>query len=578
MRVSGVLAVLGLVSPVVLGDVVASDSSKATKVSDYSSVLETNFCKMDKDEMIGPNCEVTFKEINDINQNIRKNVIDLVNTDFFKYFKIDLYKQCPFWDDNNAYCVNRACAVDIVEDWDTLPEYWQPDVLGSLSNGTTVEDTDDDDDEFTFLDQLCAGNNKQKFMAGGDVNYCDMEDFSKEGSVLVDLSANPERFTGYGGEQSGQIWSSIYRENCFTLNETGQSIAKDVFFRLVSGLHASIGTHLSNEHLNVETGKWEPDLDLFMARVGNFPERVSNMYFNYALVSKALWKIKPYLNHLEFCSSYDEDVKDKIINIISQLDSKIFNEDLVFEDDLSSKLKDDFRVRFKNVTKIMDCVHCDRCRLWGKVQTTGYATSLKILFELDEGDEQTKQHIVDKLTKYELIALFNTLDRLSKSIESVNNFERLYNEKLKSKDTGTLASFFQNNNFFKLLGKASKCITESVQEVNKSLNNSIQKRNEPSSKINKKQEKQFSDLKMPEKKPQQKSNQQVENVWKKAWNNEIHNLKEAFTFIYRSYLDLPRNIFKLTLSTVARLWNRFIGVKDYLRESDKDISYEINLQ
>jgi len=32
----------------------------------------------------------------------------------------------------------------------------------------------------------------------------------------------------------------------------------------------------------------------------------------------------------------------------------------------------------------MDCVGCDKCRLWGKVQTTGVATALKVLFELDE--------------------------------------------------------------------------------------------------------------------------------------------------------------------------------------------------
>jgi hypothetical protein len=32
----------------------------------------------------------------------------------------------------------------------------------------------------------------------------------------------------------------------------------------------------------------------------------------------------------------------------------------------------------------MDCIGCDKCRLWGKVQTTGLATALKVLFELDE--------------------------------------------------------------------------------------------------------------------------------------------------------------------------------------------------
>jgi ERO1-like protein beta len=32
----------------------------------------------------------------------------------------------------------------------------------------------------------------------------------------------------------------------------------------------------------------------------------------------------------------------------------------------------------------MDCVGCDKCRLWGKIQTTGLGTALKILFEMDE--------------------------------------------------------------------------------------------------------------------------------------------------------------------------------------------------
>ena len=47
-------------------------------------------------------------------------------------------------------------------------------------------------------------------------------------------------------------------------------------------------------------------------------------------------------------------------------------------------LKEEFKAHFRNVTRIMDCVGCDKCRLWGKVQTTGIATALKILFELDE--------------------------------------------------------------------------------------------------------------------------------------------------------------------------------------------------
>ena len=32
----------------------------------------------------------------------------------------------------------------------------------------------------------------------------------------------------------------------------------------------------------------------------------------------------------------------------------------------------------------MDCVGCEKCRLWGKLQVLGLATSLKILFSVDD--------------------------------------------------------------------------------------------------------------------------------------------------------------------------------------------------
>lgn len=509
----------------------------------------TNFCKMNKDDFIGATCDISFKEINDLNGNIREELFLLVHSDFFKYFKLDLYKQCPFWNDNNGYCVNRACAVDVIEDWDNIPEYWQPEVLGSLEGDNL--NSDQEDDECTFLDQLCdqVNNIPRK---SEDIEYCDTKDFDSKQSVLVDLTSNPERFTGYGGEESSQIWSSIYKENCFSLSETGQNLAKEVFYRLISGLHASIATHLSNEYLNTETGAWEPNLDLFMLRVGNFPDRVANIYFNYAVVGKALWKIQPYLSHLEFCNAYNEDIRTMVNNVISNLDTRIFNEDLLFQDDISSKLKNDFRVRFKNITKIMDCVHCDRCRLWGKVQTTGYATSLKILFEISSGDDVSRQHVVDKLTKYELIALFNTFDRLSKSIEAIKNFEKLYNDRLDNLNNGKLSGFFQTNNFFRILKKARNSLTSNINTIVSENSEIIEK---------------FEDIILPQKTV--KIRKDIEkNKWQNAWNVEIDNVKEAIRFIYKSYIDFPKNLGKILLLKVNHLWNKFIGIPNYVNEQD----------
>ena len=33
---------------------------------------------------------------------------------------------------------------------------------------------------------------------------------------------------------------------------------------------------------------------------------------------------------------------------------------------------------------LMDCVGCEKCRLWGKLQVIGIGTALKILFSVDD--------------------------------------------------------------------------------------------------------------------------------------------------------------------------------------------------
>lgn len=37
----------------------------------------------------------------------------------------------------------------------------------------------------------------------------------RAGLSYVDLSLNPERYTGYSGHSTKRIWNAIYNENCF---------------------------------------------------------------------------------------------------------------------------------------------------------------------------------------------------------------------------------------------------------------------------------------------------------------------------------------------------------------------------
>ena len=83
-------------------------------------------------------------------------------------------------------------------------------------------------------------------------------------------------------------------------------------------------------------------------------------------------------------------------------------------------LKSEFRERFRNVSRIMDCVGCDKCRLWGKLQTSGYGTALKALFEYDP--ERVEEFY---LRRTEVVSLIVTLQRLSHSIWAVQQFREM---------------------------------------------------------------------------------------------------------------------------------------------------------
>lgn len=90
-----------------------------------------------------------------------------------------------------------------------------------------------------------------------------------DNGVFVDLIENPERFTGYAGEDANKIWRSIYEENCFTPTQQNNPLAnsdwnkceeRQLFYRIVSGLHSSITTHLAYEWFNQKTNSWVPNM------------------------------------------------------------------------------------------------------------------------------------------------------------------------------------------------------------------------------------------------------------------------------------------------------------------------------
>lgn len=163
---------------------------------------------------------------------------------------------------------------------------------------------------------------------------------------------------------------------------------------------------------------------------GEGPNRLKNLYFLYLLELRALVKAAPYLGSLTFYTGNeenDQNVRDGIKDLLSVLKDfpEHFDERSMFsgEQQQAGTLKEEFRQHFRNISRIMDCVGCDKCRLWGKLQVTGLGTALKVLFSGNFDQEYSPTQETDiHLSREEIVSLFNAIGRLSYSINELETF------------------------------------------------------------------------------------------------------------------------------------------------------------
>ncbi len=102
---------------------------------------------------------------------------------------------------------------------------------------------------------------------------------------------------------------------------------------------------------------------------------LKNLYFLYLLELKAVMKAAPFLRNFNFYTGNEEedaDMKLAIADLLRTIEAfpSHFNESSLFNNKDGPKLKADFHARFTNITKIMDCVGCQKCRLWGAIQVS----------------------------------------------------------------------------------------------------------------------------------------------------------------------------------------------------------------
>ncbi|KAJ4441485.1 hypothetical protein ANN_11340 [Periplaneta americana] len=352
--------------------------------------------------------------------------------------QVSLKQKCPFWTDDSR-CAMRYCHIEPCLDAD-IPE----GLKGHQSRNGVLEESPslkyseeaqsvdcdrdhDHDHELGFLNTTirqvltlvragtkfneAAYKEFARWKAYDDAqdNFCVMNEEDK-GAEYVDLLLNPERYTGYKGKSAHRIWDSIYLENCFR--------PKDTFSSYIQSSRLNEKNTLG---LDPPGGQWGPNLQEFKRRFdpetsnGEGPQWLRNLYFLYLLELRALAKAAPYLDQEEYYTGNedeDKEVKFAIHDFLKVVRSfpDHFNESSMFSGGQQArKLKDEFRQHFRNISRIMDCVGCDKCKLWGKLQIHGLGTALKILFsgKFDGMDLTNANKSKFQLQRSEIVALFN---------------------------------------------------------------------------------------------------------------------------------------------------------------------------
>uniref|UniRef100_A0A665TLR6 Endoplasmic reticulum oxidoreductase beta n=1 Tax=Echeneis naucrates TaxID=173247 RepID=A0A665TLR6_ECHNA len=385
------------------------------------------------------------------NFKIYPRIKKLTERDYFRYYRVNLKRPCPFWPDD-GHCSIKDCHVE------PCPESKVPVGIksGNYNKYSQAANTMSDMNECEQAKELGAINStlsnqsKEAFADwarhdDAQDHFCELDDETSPDADYVDLLLNPERFTGYKGPSAWRVWNSIYEENCFKprsvyrpLNPLAPSrgegfytwleglcLEKRVFYRLISGLHSSINIHLCADYLLDEgwgRSVWGPNLQEFRRRFdtaetkGEGTRRLKNLYFLYLIELRALYKVAPYFERA-FVNLYTGNTQED--GATKDLLLQVFNEIKAFPMHFDEK---SMFAGHKMEAKTL--------KVRGGASTQGLGTALKILFSEKE-IKNLPEHSPSKgfqLTRQEIVALMNGFGRLSTSIHQLHNFRLLLKE------------------------------------------------------------------------------------------------------------------------------------------------------
>ncbi|GMP53286.1 hypothetical protein CsSME_00018786 [Camellia sinensis var. sinensis] len=413
--------VLGAVVAVLVATAVSSRHSPK-KISLFFNDHNSCTCSKDSRKYTGmvEDCCCDYETVDSINAEVLHPLLqELVTTPFFRYFKVKLWCDCPFWPEDGM-CRLRDCSVC------ECPETEFPEIFKKPPRGLPSDDLVCQEGKPQATVDRTLDSKAFRGWMEVDNPWTNDDETDNSEVTYVNLQLNPERYTGYAGPSARRIWDAVYSENCPKYSSGEICQEKKVLYKLISGLHSSISIHIAADYLLDEsTNLWGKNLELMHDRVLRYPDRVRNLYFTFLFVLRAVTKAADYLEQAEYdTGNHAEDLKAQSMMRQLLYNPKLqaacplpFDEAKLWQGQSEPELKQQIQKQFRNISALMDCVGCEKCRLWGKLQVLGLGTALKILFSVN--DQNYPDQILH-LQRNEVIALVNLLNRLSESVKLVN--------------------------------------------------------------------------------------------------------------------------------------------------------------
>lgn len=357
--------------------------------------------------------EITYNltQVIENNHRLCDSLEKLKKTLFFKIFKINLDPECSVFR-QEMICRDTACQICECSN-NEVPRVWKQPQGINEDIVTTI------DDPFNKWVEKFNVDSKHWLLK---------EDIDPKDGAYINLLKNPEGYTGYRG---AHIWNAIFKENCFSESYSNLCVEDKIFSNIFMGWLVNTNFQIGCNFRNRETNNTYINVSYVTKKYLYHKDKIDNLLFLYSLMIKAINKAVPLLLEYDYRSGnktedqmtykYTKEIfRYELLNIdlIEESFQEIYSH---FEKFTNSQKISELIIRFRNISSIIDCVTCSKCRMHAKLEVFGIATMLKIIFT------SSTEELKKSMSRNELVAFINLFAKLSKS---VNNLE-LIDKKIK---------------------------------------------------------------------------------------------------------------------------------------------------